>query len=40
MTAFYWWHKGRMSAYSEIAMASDIDTEELIDAVARFQEKN
>ena len=40
MTAFYWWHEGRMSAYSEIAMASGVGTEELMDEVARFQEKN
>lgn len=39
-TAFYWWHKGRTSAYQEIAMASGVGTEELMDEVARFQEKN
>lgn len=40
MVAFKFWHLGRVSTYEEIAMATGVETEELMDEVARFQEKN
>ena len=38
--AFKFWHFGRVNAYEEIALASDVNTEELMEEVARILEKN
>ena len=40
LTAFGFWHLGRIGAYREIAMAAGVEPDALIDEVAKFQEKN
>lgn len=39
IVAFKFWHFGRVNAYEEIAIASGVDTKELMDEVASIQEK-
>ena len=40
IVAFKFWHFGRSNAYEEIALASNVNAEELMSEVARILEKN
>lgn len=40
IVAFKFWHFGRSNAYEEVALASDVNVEQLIDEVANILEKN
>ena len=40
IVAFKFWHFGRVNAYEEVALASDVNAEELMSEVARILEKN
>ena len=40
IVAFKFWHLGRVNAYEEVALASEVNTEELMSDVARILEKN